>query len=69
MYRQLSRFSFPTLVGLATAALASCGRLRPDRALAVAPNLVSHQLCSAIFVAGQAGVAAAATAVIRSAPS
>ena len=34
------------------AALAGCGSLRPDRVLAVAPNLVSHQLCSAVFVAG-----------------
>ena len=32
--------------------LAVCGRLNPVSALAVAPNLVSHQLCSAVFVAG-----------------
>jgi len=32
--------------------LAVCGRLNPVRALAVGPNLVSHQLCSAVFVAG-----------------
>lgn len=38
--------------GVAAAALAGCGSLRPDKALAVAPNMVSHQLCSAVFVAG-----------------
>jgi CubicO group peptidase (beta-lactamase class C family) len=37
---------------VATAALAGCGSLRLDEALAVAPNMVSHQLCSAVFVAG-----------------
>ncbi len=41
---------------LAVAALAlpisACGSLRLDRALAVAPNLVAHQLCSATFIAG-----------------
>jgi CubicO group peptidase (beta-lactamase class C family) len=52
MYRRLSRFRFPSLVGFATAALAGYASLRPDRALAVAPNMVSHQLCSAVFVAG-----------------
>jgi hypothetical protein len=52
MYRQFSRLSVPVLVGFAIAALAGCWSLRPDRALAVAPNLVSHQLCSAVFVAG-----------------
>ncbi|HJT71705.1 MAG TPA: serine hydrolase [Terriglobales bacterium] len=29
-----------------------CNRLNPIRAVAVGPNLVSHQLCSATFVAG-----------------
>lgn len=38
--------------GFAAAARAGRGNLRPDRVLAVAPNLVSHQLCSAVFVAG-----------------
>jgi CubicO group peptidase (beta-lactamase class C family) len=52
MYRQFLRFKFPILLGLAVAALAGCMFARPDRALAVGPNLVSHQLCSAIFVAG-----------------
>ena len=28
------------------------GSLNPIRALAVGPNLVTHQLCSALFVAG-----------------
>lgn len=32
--------------------LAVCSRLNPLRALAVGPNLVTHQLCSAVFVAG-----------------
>lgn len=32
--------------------LAVFGRLNPGRALTVGPNLVSHQLCSAVFVAG-----------------
>jgi CubicO group peptidase (beta-lactamase class C family) len=50
--RRLSRFGAPGLIDFATAALAGYGSLRPDRALAVAPNLVSHQLCSAVFVAG-----------------
>jgi len=52
MYRRLSRFGFPSLVAFATAALAGYASLRPDRALAVAPNMVTHQLCSAVFVAG-----------------
>lgn len=32
--------------------LSACGATPLGRALAVAPNLVSHQLCSAVFVAG-----------------
>jgi CubicO group peptidase (beta-lactamase class C family) len=40
------------VLALIGAPLGGCGSLRPDRALAVAPNLVSHQLCSAVFVAG-----------------
>lgn len=32
--------------------LALSGRLNPVRAMAVGPNLVTHQLCSAVFVAG-----------------
>jgi len=51
------RHSAPWSLRLLTAAaitlpLAGCGSLDLDRALAVAPNLVSHQLCSATFVAG-----------------
>jgi CubicO group peptidase (beta-lactamase class C family) len=50
-------FPTPRLAPLALAlalapSLGACGSLRPDRALAVAPALVSHQLCSAVFVAG-----------------
>ena len=40
------------LAAIVAMPVAGCGSLRPDRALAVAPNLVSHQLCSATFVAG-----------------
>ncbi len=36
----------------AAAALSGCWGLRPGRALAVAPHMVSHQICSAVFVAG-----------------
>lgn len=47
----------PRLTPFLTAAalaipLSACGSTRLDRALAVAPNLVTHQLCSAVFVAG-----------------
>jgi len=52
MNQPLSRFRFPILGGFAATALAGSVFARPDRALAVGPNLVSHQLCSAIFVAG-----------------
>ena len=49
MSRQLSTL---LVFAIVASSLAGCGSLRPDRALAVAPNLVSHQLCSAAFVAG-----------------
>lgn len=39
------------LAALATP-LSACGATPLGRALAVAPNLVTHQLCSAVFVAG-----------------
>jgi CubicO group peptidase (beta-lactamase class C family) len=39
-------------VTVLTTPLSACGATRLDRALAVAPNLVTHQLCSAVFVAG-----------------
>ncbi len=50
-------FPIPRLTHVALAlalapSIGACGSLRPDRALAVAPALVSHQLCSAVFVAG-----------------
>jgi len=34
--------------------LAGCGQFSPERAASVATGYVSHQLCSAVFVAGQA---------------
>jgi CubicO group peptidase (beta-lactamase class C family) len=51
------RYTMSRLVPLLAAtagatSLAGCGSLNPIRALAVGPNLVSHQLCSATFVAG-----------------
>jgi CubicO group peptidase (beta-lactamase class C family) len=52
MHRHLARFGPLIIAAVIAAAMAGCGSLRPDRALAVAPNLVSHQLCSAVFVAG-----------------
>jgi hypothetical protein len=52
MYRHVPRLSLLALIATVAAPLASCGSLRLDRGLAVAPNLVSHQLCSAVFVAG-----------------
>jgi len=33
--------------------LAGCGNLSPHRAALVATGYISHQLCSAVFVAGQ----------------
>lgn len=52
MRASISRF-VPLLAARAGAlSLGGCRKLNPIRALAVGPNLVSHQLCSATFVAG-----------------
>jgi hypothetical protein len=50
MSRSLPRLAPLLAAAVLAAPLAACGSL--NRGLAVAPNLVSHQLCSAIFVAG-----------------
>jgi hypothetical protein len=52
MPRLLRRLAPLLAVTALAAPLAACGSTRLDRALAVAPNLVTHQLCSAVFVAG-----------------
>ncbi len=52
MSRPIARLA-PRLAVVALAIpLCACGSLRLDRGLSVAPNLVSHQLCSATFIAG-----------------
>jgi Beta-lactamase len=43
---------FVSLLAAAGGMVVLTSRLNPARALAVGPNLVSHQLCSAVFVAG-----------------
>ncbi|HEY2070665.1 MAG TPA: serine hydrolase [Rhizomicrobium sp.] len=50
MRRHTIRFTALALSAAFIASLAGCGSL--ERGLAVAPHLVSHQLCSAVFVAG-----------------
>jgi CubicO group peptidase (beta-lactamase class C family) len=52
MPHSISRLLRQLSAAAATLSLAACGSASPIRALAVAPNLVSHQLCSAMFVAG-----------------
>ncbi len=43
----------PLSILLLALPLSACGSTRVDRALATGANLVSHQLCSAVFVGGQ----------------
>ena len=49
----MKRFALITVAFFATLQLAGCGHLSPRSAALVSTGYVSHQLCSAVFVAGR----------------
>jgi len=52
VHRPISRLVSLWAAAAGAISVSGCGKLSVTRALAVGPNVVSHQLCSATFVAG-----------------